>query len=174
MDYNARELPFEDEDEDTRPLAAIRNPMALNAAYINPASGNVVQQAPHYAENEGYVVEEYVENDAPGQPQDSDEQGRRFSRRQILIAGGATAGLVVATSLGILEIKNLLQSQGHPILGSPRLGNNAPQQQVTIPQPYTTPQDILIFSGQISSGWNDWSWGTRQIVSTPAFTDGSS
>lgn len=174
MDYHARELPFENEDEDTRPLAAIRNPMALNTANINPASGDVAQQAPHYAENEGYVEEGYVANDAPGQPQNSDEPGRRFSRRQILIAGGGAAGLVVATSLGIIELKNLLQSQGHPILGSLRLGNNAQQQQVTIPQPYTTPQDILIFSGQISSGWNDWSWGTRQIVPTPAFTDGSS
>jgi hypothetical protein len=162
MEDNVREQPFDYENEDTKPLTAVNRPVTPNTAHLYPANGEVFQQAPHYPEQE-----------APSQRQDAHQQGPRFSRRQILVAGGAAAGLVVATSLGILEVKNLLQGHGqdHPILGSLLLGNI--QQQVNFQPPYTTPQDMLIFSGQLADGWSDWSWGQQQVISTPTFTDGS-
>ncbi len=159
MENDLREQPFEYEDEDTIPLVAVNPPGP-------PKITNKIYYAPE--ESQRYFADE------PGnQPQDDHQRQPRFSRRQILVAGGATAGLAVATSLGIIEVKQLFQSKGHPILGSLRLGNNQQSHQQTIQPPYTTPQDLLIFSGKLSSGWSDWSWGKRQFVSSPAFTDGS-
>lgn len=160
MEDNIREQPYEIENEDTTPLAVVNVPLTRK------------QQADEYTQAE---AQRYFPDEIDNQPQDNHQRQQRFSRRQVLIAGGAAAGLVVATSLGIIEVKNLLQGQGqgHPILGSLRLGNNQQSHQQTIQPPYTTPEDIVIFSDQLSSGWNDWSWGKHQIVSSPAFTDGS-
>lgn len=101
-------------------------------------------------------------------------QPARLSRRKLLITGGAATGLVVATSLGIFELRQLLQKHGPDILGSLRLPGNRRQLPPAIQQPYTTPQDIVIFSGKLSPNWNDWSWPhPSPVTRSPAFTDGS-
>lgn len=97
----------------------------------------------------------------------------RFSRRRLIIAGSVTAGgLVIASSLGVLGLQDLLRQQGQDILGSFLLGKER-QPPPNMQGPMTTPQDIVIFSGRLNTGWQDWSWGQHQIVTSPAFTDGS-
>ncbi len=124
------------------------------------------------------VPEVPAPNDSETLPQqEADQQQQQgFSRRQLLIAGMAASGLVAATALGVIELKQLLQGRGSATLGSFRLGAGQLQYHpLAIQGPLTTPQDIVIFAGQLSAGWNDWSWpqGQHQVVSRPAFTDGS-
>jgi hypothetical protein len=102
-------------------------------------------------------------------------QPARFSRRKLLIAGSATAGLVTASALGVLELHKLLQKHGTDVLGSFRHLGNQRQAPPAIQPPYTTPQDLIIFSGKLSPNWNDWSWPHSYPVSrAPLFTDGTS
>ncbi len=159
MRYEHTEYDADQSHEDTQLRGEATQPLPPAAASHEPGAGE----------------QRYKVSAASTQNrQTTQEQRRNFSRRKLLIAGAAATGLVAATSLGIIEVKQFLQGAGEDILGSFYLGNSQRRhQQLVIQQPFTTPQDIVIFAGQLSRGWNDWSWGQHQIVTQPAFTDGS-
>jgi hypothetical protein len=98
----------------------------------------------------------------------------RVSRRNLLVAGLAAGGLVTAASLGVPALQRLLEKHGTDILSSLRRLGKQRQAPPALQPPYTTPDDVVIFSGKLSARWNDWSWPhTYPVGSGPAFTDGS-
>ena len=86
----------------------------------------------------------------------------RTNRRTVLVAGGASLSLLacagVAVESGLVAafrrdlsklfgIEQLPPSHPHPLPGGP----------------LSTPQDIVVFDGELAAGWSDWSWAKRRL-----------
>jgi hypothetical protein len=146
-----------------------------SSEYDEPATSPAQMQgySPSFEASDLSDPTAYAPRTPPEQQQTLEEAGR-FSRRKLLIAGSAAGGLVVASALGLIVPKMLLQRSDPDIGGSFLRGNPRTHPALDIQGPMSTPDDIVIFSGQLMPNWNDWSWGAgHSVVSEPAFTDGS-
>lgn len=95
-------------------------------------------------------------------------RGPVVSRRTLLVAGGS--GLVIVAGGAVLVGKH--EHTLSRVLAKVRQHLPTVQQLPTPhPQPLpdgpmSTPRDVVIFDGQLASGWQDWSWGTHRIGDT--------